>query len=190
MKLNKINVSIICVIMGFGMFGCVDKNKTPTTTPADEVLQQFQPLPHVEPEPLEEIAIPPRDEAPSNSGFYRLRLGQVAPVDGFLFSDPAAAFIVTEYQAINERFTLTLRNQIDRDYARLQRDTLTLRLQNNTDRARMRILYSDQQETVNLLNETLEKETSGNYWTNILLISAAGLAGASILLNIILLLSM
>lgn len=151
----------IFLIIIFAVPSCTKSSSTsngPRVRQAtQELLDEFKPIAPLELQPLELVEIPERDAPPENSTFYRLKLGEIAPIDGFLFSDSAAAFITTEYQALSQRFQLTLETQRDRDLARLNLETGLLRLNINSDREKflliVRTMDIDIQDLQNIIKE-------------------------------------
>jgi hypothetical protein len=113
---------------------------------------QFQPLPIPTEESLEQlevVEIPTRSENPDPNAFtVRLLANQTAPFAGLLLSDSAAAFVVTEYQALTERFVLTLGLQRQKAQARLLRDNQRLTLQINGERERFIVAIRSQQQQI------------------------------------------
>ena len=126
-------------------------------------------------EPLEVVVVPaPEPPDTASARTYRLLEGQLAPVDGILFTDAASAYIVSEYIAIRERFELGLSQQRSRDMARLVRDTDSLRLQINGDRERFRIIIESQDRYIQDLEQLANRDTT---FADVLLMVGIGAVG-------------
>ena len=190
-KKVKIGKALLVTLAGFlmivGHSGCTSgasAQGSPTRATLDQMREQFAPVEHVDPAPLEALETPP---APHPTGdtlrTWRLIHGQLAPVDGILFSDSAAAFVVVEYMAQRERFTLILEQQRERDQLRLLRDTEMLRLQMNGDRERFLIILETQERYIQDLEELMH--TQGNTTMDDVWMILAG-GGIGVLVGIVL----
>lgn len=162
--------------------GCAHGSGTLTRPDALHSLEtQFGPVDAGAPVPLETVAVPaPEPPDPTEARTYRLVHGQPAPVDGILFTDAAAAYVVSEYTALHDRFQLALTQQHDRDYARLLHDTETLTLQINSDRERFRLLFQGEENYISTL-ETMTHQD--NTWHDIWQVLGAG--GIGVLVGVI-----
>ncbi|MFA6049922.1 MAG: hypothetical protein WC761_01875 [Candidatus Paceibacterota bacterium] len=141
----------------------------------DSLRQQFAPIETIEPEVLDTVVISDRDSAGAEEGrTYRIVQGEVAPYTGLLLNDPAAAYIVSEYQALGERYGVSLTQQRERDYARLIRDTESMRLQINGDRERFLVIVESQDQYINNLEGIAFQGTTV---TDVLVIVGAGAVG-------------
>ena len=173
MSHNKFMIFSLFVI-SFTIMNCA---KHPTVrAPTQAVLNQFPLLPEEHTiAPLEAVTIPEPETAPTTSSYLRLTLGQPAPFNGFIFNDIGAAFLVTEHQALSQRYEAALLNQRERDFARLTLDTNSLRLQINTDRKTFKVLITSFDQRIQDLQEVVEEENSifHDIWT----IVGAGSAG-------------
>lgn len=175
---------IICFLTFIFLCNCSSVGPKPVTA-LDNVLEQFQEITSIPPPvPLESVNLPTFSAPPNEDGYYVFRLdaGTNAPFNGILLSDMAAAFILTEHQAMFERFTLALQQQLEIDLARLIRDRDELYLQINTDRARFRLILTTQQRHIEDLNNIVENKNN-NFWEKFWLIT--GGLGTGLLIGII-----
>jgi len=125
--------------------------------------------------PLEEVTVPDRESAdPATSRAQRLTTGQAATFDGLLLSDSAAAYVVSEYAAIQSRYGAALIQQRERDFARLLRDTEVLRLRINGDRERFLISFQSQDTYIRELESVALQD---NTVMDVLVITGAGAIG-------------
>lgn len=164
-----------------GAMGCGASRPTARTTTLETLREQFASIETTPIPPLEEVQLAPREEPDiSRASTYRISLGETAPFTGLLLNDPAAAYIVTEYQAIGERYGASLLQQRDRDYARLTRDLESVRLERNGDRERFLIVLETQERYIEDLEGLAFQD---NTITDVLTIGGAAALG--ILLGIV-----
>jgi hypothetical protein len=169
----KFNLAVIFLAV-LTLNGCA-KNTPAVRSPTRDLLNTYAPVVAFDPAPLEEVEVPGRDEPPQGSAYYRLNLGEVAPVAGFLLTDPASAFVITEYEAMTQRFQLALTNQRSRDYARLKLETDTLRLQLNTDRAKFQVILRSYDFEIQDLHNIIKDQNS--FFHNLVPMVAVGSVG-------------
>lgn len=166
--------------------GCATANSSQfATRPSLESLrEQFAPMPQPELQPLEEVRPILQEEGADHSTHrtYGISLGESAPFSGLLLSEGAAAYIVTEHQALQERYGVSLTQQRERDFARLLRETETLRLQVNGDRERFLILFESQER----YTQDLERMLSNTQETSVVdILAYVGIGAAGVLIGII-----
>lgn len=160
------NFLISILVTAMVLNGC---GGTPKPTALQNYENEFQPLPIPTEEtlpPLDPVTLPTRQENPDPGAFtLRLEMGQPSPAAGLFLSDSAAAFVVTEYQALTERFVLTLEIDRQKSFARLLRDNQRLTLQINGERERFLIaIRSQQQQILDLRNLN---EEANSVWPKI-----------------------
>lgn len=112
-------------------------------------------------DPIELVEAPQRQDNPDENAFsLRITEGAAAPFSGLLLSDSAAAFIITEYQAQGERFSLALEAQRQKATARLVLDNQRLTLQINGERERFLVAIRTQQQQILDLRQLNEDANS------------------------------
>lgn len=104
------------------------------------------------------------------------------PFSGLLLSDSAAAFVASEYEALTQRFQLTLTQQRERDYARLVREVESFRLRLNGDRERFLLIIESQERYVESLEEALRGQDDLNVME---VLSFVGVGALGILIGIV-----
>jgi len=171
-----IKALITSLLITFIVTGCGSSAPTRPTALQDLASRFPEVEAPAEIEPLEIVVVPaPEPPDATQARTYRLLDGQLAPINGILFTDAASAYIVSEYIAIRERFELALSQQRSRDMARLIRDTDSLRLQINGDRERFRLLLESQGRYIQDLEQLANRDTT---FTDVLLMVGIGAIGA------------
>lgn len=171
------------------LFGCNPGSQSTSLsqTSGDEIeADMFSPLPEREIEPLEEIPAETITQS-SEAAPVELPAGSVVlfPSAGdqqsrrftlehsyVLFTSSAAAFVITEIVALQERAARALREQRTRDFARLRLLDEQWRLQLNSERERFRIIHeADRAEVARLIQLNQAAIQRGNEipWENILI---------------------
>lgn len=181
MIFRKLVLFVIAFVL---LCNCAGNSPKPVT-PLDNVLSQFEEISEIpSPSPLALVPIPRPSTPPTDDDFYAFRLerGNQAPFSGILLSDRAAAFVLTEHEAMYERFSLALNQQLEMDFARLVRDRNELYLQINTDRARFRLILTTQQRHIEDLNNIIENKNT-DFWEKFWLVT--GGVGAGLIIGVI-----
>lgn len=132
--------------------------------------------------PLEQIQLEPPQLTNGEAGERQVWLyeGQLAPWDGVLLNPPAAAFIVSEYEAAVSRARAALGRQRASDSNRLRLEVGRLELQLRSEKQQFGIQIVGLQREILRLGEAhqaLIDETSGNFWKNFLKVGGGILGG-------------
>jgi hypothetical protein len=132
--------------------------------------------------PLAEIRLePPRMTTGENGERQRwLFSGDAAPWDGVLLNPPAAAFIITEYEATFQRAlaALELQRLSDTNRLRLEVGRLQLRLRTDRELFQIEIEGRDREiERVRAAHQALIDESGPDFWGDFLKIGGGLLVG-------------
>jgi hypothetical protein len=136
--------------------------------------------------PLEQIQLAPPSVLGNRSGELQryLARGEVAPWGGLLLNPPAAAFVLSEYQAVQSRASLALQRQRDSDWNRLIHELVTVRISMEAMESAHGVERDGSQEEIARLqrinrdlSETINKP---RFFQNFLRIALSFLAGAGV----------
>lgn len=135
--------------------------------------------------PLEQIQLEPPQLTNGEDGERQTWLyeGQLAPWDGVLLNPPAAAFIISEYEAAYSRARAALERQRASDMNRLRLEVGRLELQLRSERQQSEVQVEGLQREILRLEEAhqaLIDETSGDFWEDFLMVGGGILGGIAV----------
>lgn len=174
-------VSFLCAALGGA--GCGASQSSSQRTTLESIRAQFPQIEEQPVEPLEALETPPRESPNEESSFsQRVLRGESVPFSGLLLSDSAAAFVASEYEAQAQRFSLTLQQQRQRDYARLVRDSEGFRLRLNGDRQRFLIIAEAQERYIQGLETAIRSQDEPNILE---ILALVGVGALGVLIGIV-----
>lgn len=119
--------------------------------------------------PLEEIELPEPQLSTGSRGERQtyLQVGEPAPWPGVLFNPAAVAYIIAEFEAMQERGRAALRLQRESDWNRLRLEVNQLRLRVESDRRQADVVIDGLNREVDRLHQIHEEyveEREGGFW--------------------------